>query len=398
MAPPQTNVQLRQRNLRALLRAVRDGGPLAKRELQERAQVSWCTVSVLTGELEAQGLVVPTSKSGLVGRKAFDYDITPVDYFTIGVDLNVAGIRVVVTDLTGRVAASRMSVLTQRDADSVLALVYALLDEQMAAFAGKRLLGIGVAAQGLVDAARGVSRLLPLVEGWRDVPLCALLTQHTGLPCVLLHDPDCILLAERQWGDTRLGECRYGALLRLDTAVGVSLLVNGQVYAGGHGQSGDLGHIPVNTDGPRCPCGRRGCLHEYVSRGGVVRRYVERRRQAGDPPKRSYDESAYPVLVERALRGDPLCVSLFEDMGKQLGIGLNILHNLFDLEQVVLCGEMLQLRHIFDEPMRAQLCEGRYTPAGPLVTYSRLGADAAARGAAFWAAEQWIDRDDFGIQ
>ena len=396
MIQPRNSAQIRRNNLRTLLCSIKQYGPISKRDLQNRTGLSWGAVSSLTGLLHERGYIVYTGKQVTsVGRKPDELDINGSDHYIVGIDLNLSGICGVVTDMKGRIIQEWRRLLAVRDYGCVMDTLLSLLDEILyKAYPQKQIMGIGLAVQGFVNVEKGVSHYFPHVKNWRDVPLKKLLEDRYGYTTLLMHDPDCIMITERAFGHSGMNLSNHGILVRMDSSIGMSMLLNGELYMGATGQSGELGHISVNRDGPLCTCGSRGCLEEYASGNGLVRRFVELVNQGRSTSVdiRPGEGISYKVLGDAALAGDRLCLDLFRQMGRYLGEALGMVCNLLNPELVVLYGDMMAYRGVFCDVAQKHMEERLYTGIPVKLEFSDLGYNAAAQGVALVVSERTMER------
>lgn len=145
--------QMRKSNICVLLSEIKQNDPLSKRDLQDRTGLSWGAISSITAMLCEKGYIVPTGKQRThVGRKPFQLDINPNDYFIIGVDLNIAGLCGVIVDVKGRVVREWIRYLTRHTYDCVMDTLLGLLDEIVETYAHKHIAESGLAVQGVVDS------------------------------------------------------------------------------------------------------------------------------------------------------------------------------------------------------------------------------------------------------
>lgn len=175
--------QMRKSNICVLLSEIKQNDPLSKRDLQDRTGLSWGAISSITAMLCEKGYIVPTGKQRThVGRKPFQLDINPNDYFIIGVDLNIAGLCGVIVDVKGRVVREWIRYLTRHTYDCVMDTLLGLLDEIVETYAHKHICGIGLAVQGVVDSEAGISERLPQVQNWKNVPIQKIVEERYGYP------------------------------------------------------------------------------------------------------------------------------------------------------------------------------------------------------------------------
>ncbi|WBB82506.1 ROK family protein [Micromonospora sp. WMMD882] len=234
---------------------------------------------------------------------------------------------------------------------------------------------VGIAVPGIVDQAAGVAVWSANV-GFRDVPLRELAVTRLGLPTALGHDVRAGGLAEARLGAGR--GTPHVLFVAVGTGIAAAHVVAGTAVVGAHGAAGEIGHILVRPGGPRCGCGRVGCLEAVASAAAVGRRYAE---LAGAPGSTAAD------VVDRAVAGDELAREVWQDTVEALADGLATGQALFDVQAVVLGGGLVRAgRHLFD-PLRTALRERLTFHREPRLVAATLGDEAGCLGAALLALD-----------
>lgn len=190
------------------------------------------------------------------------------------------------------------------------------------------LLGIGVGVAGSVDEqGNGVvdSRQLKM----QQVPVGATLHRETGLPVIVENDVSALAVAERLYGLGRQYESFL--VVTVGPEVGAGLMLGGMLYRGKTGGAGDIGHLPIQEDGPLCSCGNRGCLQALVGQDALVR--VARER--GVVP----ELGTITALGAAADAGDEAAQAVFSEAGHILGRAVAALAQTLDPEIVIILGE-----------------------------------------------------------
>ncbi|MGC4804039.1 ROK family protein [Micromonospora sp. DT233] len=233
---------------------------------------------------------------------------------------------------------------------------------------------VGIAVPGVVDSAAGVA-LWSANVGFRDVPLRDLAVARLGLPTALGHDVRAGGLAEARLGAGR--GTAHVLFVAIGTGIAAAHMVDGSATAGAHGAAGEIGHILVRPGGPRCGCGRPGCLEAVASASAIARRYAE---LTGTP-------ASAAQVVERAVAGEPEAAQVWREAVEALADGLATGQALFDVQTIVVGGGLAQAgAHLLD-PLRAALHERMTFHREPRVVAAALGDEAGCLGAALLALD-----------
>lgn len=327
-------------NRTLVLNLVKSGGPISRSRVAELSGLSPATVSNLTGELLAEGLIHEVGSGHAVrGRPPVLLEVNTKAGFVVGVKLMAESAAAVVTDLAADVLHHDTIGFpgVGADLEAIVEAVGVLVDSSVEASGVDRsqLLGVGVGLAGLIDGDAGVCHYSP-VFGWRDVDLIRPLRRRLGFDVFVENDVNALTIAE-QWFGHGQGRDDF-VVMTVGAGVGLGVVANGRFYRGADGSAGELGHIIVVPDGPICGCGKRGCLEAVASDGAVVdwtRRAIENGRAT------SLEESDLAIerIAAAAADGDGLAAEAFEVAGRWLGIGAATVVNLINPELIIVAGE-----------------------------------------------------------
>ncbi len=249
--------------------------------------------------------------------------------FVIGVDLGGTNIKVGLVSEEGRVVGRR-SVSTGSDGGprAVAARICKAAREcvELARADQADLRGVGVGSPGTIDLAAGVVEFSPNLDGWRNIPLRALIQDDLGLPCVLDNDANVAALAEQWVGAGRGAESLV--LLTLGTGIGGGIVLDGRIWHGANGVAGEIGHMCIEPEGRPCPCGNRGCFERYASATGMVLSLREAVASGAETPLAARLECVTARDVsEAAAEGDAVAAQVLERTARYLGVGVsNLMH------------------------------------------------------------------------
>ncbi|MFH8255439.1 ROK family protein [Streptomyces roseolus] len=369
---------VRRHNLSLVLRTVHDAGETTRAAVAARVGLTRPAVSSLVEQLLDLGFLVESGKtfSGQAGRPGTVLKPAGTGPAGLGVEINVAYVSVCLVDLTGTDRIRRTVRLDNRaDAPAVLARAAGVAAEALADAdaLGLAPAGAALALPGLVSG--GTVRQAPNL-GWHDTPaerlfgeaLAALRPAAGRLPVASDNEANMAALAELRFGTP--GTPRTFLHLTGETGVGGAVVVHGELLRGAHGFAGEIGHLVVDAEGPRCRCGSRGCLEQYAGQAALLRA-----ADAGD-----VDE-----LAGCAERGDARALAALAEAGRMLGRALSGAVNLLDPEAVVLGGIYPRLMPWLAPAVTAELAERVVSGLWP-ADAGRLRAASPAADAARGAA------------
>ena len=376
MSGPASQQTVRRHNRAIVLRQIRDVPGRSRAQLAAATGMSRATVSALVDDLVAGGLVRELDAGrGTRGRPAVPLTLDPDGPAGLGIDINVDYISACIVDLTGQMRERATVVSAQRTAGAARVLRHAVdLARQLVRSTALPLAGAAIALPGLIDR-EGTIRRLPNLPGLDGVDCGAYLARRLGVPVQVGNEANLAALAEARTGK------RDFILVSGEIGVGAGIVVGGALYGGVHGFAGEFGHTVVDPAGPRCGCGSRGCLEQYVGQEALLRAAGH----VGDPATWTADpDGVAALLLDAARRGDLRTVESLREAGSILGVALAGALNLLDLQTVVLGGLYARLAPWLSDPITAELDTRLIARAmtGTSVTASVLGSDAAVIGAA----------------
>ncbi|MEY9989524.1 putative NBD/HSP70 family sugar kinase [Streptomyces sp. V4I8] len=378
-ALPNTQQGMRRRNLAKVMHTVSAEGPLSRAAVASRIGLTRAAVSTLVDELIRSGLLeeLGPERPGRVGRPGSALAVSGRGPAGIGAEVGVDHLAVCAVDLRGEVRSRALRHGTNRGRapEPVIEELGELVRRVVAEAEQEGLwpAGLAIAVPGLVARdARTVVRAPNL--DWRDTDLGGLLP--ADFPLTVGNEANFGALAELWLGDGTPHDFLH---VSAEIGIGAAVVVNGGLLRGTHGFAGELGHVPVQPDGPECPCGGRGCLEQYAGEEAVL-------RAAGLEP----GEDRVGLLAGRAAEGDEDVRRALRDAGTALGIALTGAVNLLDPESVVLGGALAGLAPWLLPSLEAELDRRTAGPACP-VSVSRLGPEGPLLGAAHSVVRSVLD-------
>jgi predicted NBD/HSP70 family sugar kinase len=311
----------------AVLALVGRQGPISRADIARRLGLSPPTVTAVTRSLIEAGVIGPVD--GATSRGGRPSELLAVN----GPAATAIGVKVAAGRVTGVRADLDGTVLDTFSApfDTIAANPFdglaELLAPHVAAISAPRLLGVGLGVPGYVDSRTDLVQA-PLLR-WRNMPLRDYLTQLLGVPVLVDNDVNTLAAYEHLYG---LGRAYQDFLtVTLGQGVGAAVVSDGDLRRGGHGAAGELGHLPVDPEGPECHCGKRGCLETFVSDAALVEQAI--RAGVVGPGAGPSD------LRAAAEAGQGEALDIYRAAGTRLGTVTAGLAAVLDPEAVLVSGE-----------------------------------------------------------
>lgn len=288
------------------------------------------------------------------------------------IDVGGTRIKAALVDRSLQVVAQTTDSTPAHIAHDIGTIVAGTIDRLVAGAAREgrpvHLVGCGVVVPGLVDDASGVG-LLSVNLGWRDLPIRDLVRATVGVPTVVGHDVRAGLVAETRLGAAR--GARHALFVPLGTGIAGALMVDGAVLTAG-GWAGELGHVQVESAGPPCPCGGRGCLEVVASASAVARAYADRTGHPADAR----------AVAQKVAAGEPDAIAVWQRAVAALARAVLATITITGIDLVVVGGGLALSGETLLAPLRAEIEALLTFQRPPRVVRAALGDRAGCLGAA----------------
>ncbi len=318
----------------------------------------------------------------------------------VGVDLGGTNVRLALVSPQGKILARwERATATMPDQAALVAGLAADLDaaSKDARERGWEIKGGGIGVPGRVLPREGRVIFSPNVAALNDCRLVDHLSLAVNWPLFLENDANLFTLGEHWLGAGAGHDHMLG--ITLGTGVGGGLILNGRLWSGAEGTSGEIGHMTVDPEGQKCHCGSRGCLETMASAFWTVAWVKEQLAQGASSWLRELYEAdpdaiEGQTLVVAALQSDPLVRRAFDRVGRSLGQAIAGVVHLLGLTRVVIGGRFARAWEVFQAPLQAELHRRLtlFPPEAVSVCPAQLGDDAGLVGAArlAWQAVEKI--------
>lgn len=330
-----------QHRIIAVLQTTASRGPVTQADIARATRLAPATVSNIVRELVAAGVVETTAGSG---RRGTTVRIARGAGLVVGVDFGHQHVRVAVSDLAGEILAeNRREISPSHPSEEGLELAATLLLELLAGLSAGcdavLTIGLGLPAPIGADGRVVSSSILP---GWVGVKAQTVAAARFSRPVIIDNDANLGALAEHRRGAGVGHPCMV--YLKVSSGVGAGIIIDGQLFRGGAGTAGEIGHLTLDESGPVCRCGSRGCLEAYASVTTVKQLLSVQ-----------HPNATFAEIVASARFGDAGSRRVIEDAGRHLGWGMAMVANLLNPTCFVIGGDMAQAGDLLLDAVRAGL-------------------------------------------
>ncbi len=313
----------------------------------------------------------------------------------LGVDVGGTKVAVGLVDRAGKILEQvRQPMMATGTPEAALRAVTGAIDSLISSTTGSGIQGIGICAPGPLDPKTGIVLNPPNLPCWRNFPLADKIASVYRVPVHVDNDANAAALAETRWGAAR--GFRYVFYATIGTGIGTGIVLDGRIYHGNTGSAGEGGHVSIDYRGPRCSCGKSGCI-EVLAAGPAIgaRARAKLNAESGkrsailDLAKGSVAAVSSEMVGQAYAAGDPLAREVLLDTVEVLIPWLGTIVDLLDPDVLVVGGGVAaMLQPLFSE-IKTRLpscCVNPHAAAIPLLM-AHYGADAGVAGGAALCSE-----------
>ncbi len=354
-------------------------------DLSKGLDISVPTATKLVGELIEEGYLQEKGKVGTTGgRRPNTYGLNPEAGYFLGIDVARQHFHISISDFRGEVKffIQDIAFVLEANADSFRTMCRRIKEAVGGAgIPWDKVLGAGISLSGRVNPEKGFSLSYFVSD---DIPLKDIFQRELGTPINIENDSRAMTYGEYM----TLGKDADQNMLfiNLSWGLGMGMILDGRLYYGKSGFSGEFGHFPLLDNNVMCRCGKIGCLETGAS-GSALTKWITARLKEG---RRSSLSATYKQNGEITLQNvldaiedeDVLAIEGIGSMGETLGRGIAGLINIFNPGLVIIGGRLIVGRDYLMLPIRTAVNKLSLSKvsADTKIRFSRLGRSAAAIG------------------
>ncbi|MEA5006944.1 MAG: ROK family transcriptional regulator [Rikenellaceae bacterium] len=327
-------------------------------DLSREVNISVPTMTKLIGELIAEGFVLDFGKQGTSGgRRPNMYGLNPDAGYFIGVDINKDNISLGLINFKGQLIEyepDKPFVLenTIHSLDKLCAIIKSFIAK--VTVSKEKILAVGVNLSGRVNSQSGFSYSFYYLD---EKPLSALIEERLDYTVFIENDSRSMTYGEYMHGEN--SNFKNMLFINASWGLGIGIIIDGKLYYGKSGFSGEFGHFPFFNNEIICRCGKRGCLETGASGSAMHRMFMEKLSEGRVSTLSNKFNKGEQISLEDIMdavhKEDVLAIEIIESIGNELGKAISGLINLFNPELIVLGGTLANAKDYIMLPIKSAI-------------------------------------------
>ncbi len=371
-------------NKKMVINTFIDQGDLPIANIAKEMDMSVPTITKLLGELQEEGYVVDSGKQETNGgRRPNIYGLNPEACCFVGVDIRRFRVNIALINFKGEM------IKIKHDIPFFLENTPASLD-QLCVIIQNFIAKVGVSKEKIKNVAINISGRVNSESGYSysffyfdETPMSQKIEERIGCPVSV--DNDSRAMAYGEYMCATNGEKNL-LFVNVSWGLGLGMILNGQLYYGHSGFSGEFGHYHTSDNEVLCHCGKKGCLETEAS-GQAIYRMMKEKIENGSTTRleSKYRQNNVTMedIVAATLHDDVLAIEMVEYVASTLGKHIAGLINIFNPELVVIGGGLSMVGDFLLLPLRAAIRKYSLNLVNKdtVVRLTKLGDDVGAIGA-----------------
>ncbi|MFC7062188.1 ROK family transcriptional regulator [Halobacillus seohaensis] len=374
---------IKSENKQKVLQLIINHAPLSRASIAKELGLTKGTVSSLVSELINENIIYeygPGSSSG--GRRPVMLLFNEKAGYSIGINLGVNYILGILTNLKGEIVSEQKQSISMHDFEHMLPIItktiHSLIED--APSSPYEVIGIGVGVPGIINH-QGTILFAPNLK-WENINLKEELEKTFKVPVSIDNEANAGAYGEKRNRDST-SDPNNIVYVSAGIGIGVGLIIDGKIYRGEEGYSGELGHMMIDINGRNCSCGSQGCWEMYASEKALQ---LEAQTVLSSPEDLSLD-----YLIKKAQTNSEIS-SVFEKVGYYLGIGISNILNTFNPKKVVIGNRLAMAEDLLNQSVLDAI--NRHTlnfhKDKAEVTFSSMTPYSTSLGASHFMIERFI--------
>lgn len=381
---------IKELNTSLILNTIKEYKSISRADIAKLTGLTAATVTNITSKLLEYNLILETefgASNG--GRKPILLEFNYSYYNVIGVVITRQEVTLTLTDLNSNLISQRKIELNSNAIPSYAISLISEKAKELIKESSKRVIGMGVSMEGLVDEKKG-TLILASNFGWQNVDIKNNLTKSLDIPVFVNNDVKALAKGEEMFGEAKTS--KNFVLLYTGYGIGASLVSNGKIYRGTSNYACEIGHITLDINGPECSCGNRGCFEALASGEALIKEI-----RNNDLTNLFKKEISLNEIIEKISENNEDILKLIEKQAYYIGIGIANIINIFNPSEIIVDGYIScvpeYIKNIIINEVNKRSLKSMRENAN--VIFSKMGTKSKFKGAIGLLISELFDNPEF---
>ena len=382
------NSFLKELNQKTILDLVRVNKAISKTDLSQLTGLSPTAVGVIVNKLLEKGYIHETGTGeSKGGRKPVMLELKACSFYAAGIDIDIGCMSIVLIDITSSVVYTKQvettpNLTVEEAAGIIVSELKKILKQN--SIKQEKVLGMGISIPGLIENDSQKIVLAPNL-GWNDTDLRKYIAVADKIPVFVENEAMASAICENWIGSCQ--EVNDFICINIKSGIGSGIFTGGKLYRGAGGSAGEVGHITVDENGPKCGCGNYGCLETMASAKYMeerARRLIRQGTASSLNTIEGTDRISISDVISAAKNGDGTASGILLESARYLGIAISNLVNTLNPSKVVIGKEFVRYSDLVMEQLKAVVAGKalKYPASKVEIAASEIGEQSSALGAA----------------
>lgn len=328
-------------------------GQISRADLARATGLTKTSITNIINELIHEGIICEIgSTETSSGRKPLLLTLVGTASYAVGVIIGRNYIYANIVSLNGEVIKeSRINLEPTENEKTLVSITFEVIDTVLASSSieKNKILGIGVASIGPLDLEKGIIVDPPNFRGLRSIPIVKLIKERYGLKTFIDNDINACSIGEKLFGNAK--HASNFIFVGVGNGIGAGIFLDNTLFRGNNGFAGEIGHITIDVNGEKCPCGNSGCLELFASIPSIIRQVKTAIRFGADSILVNKKDIEWKDIVDAASDGDALSIKVIDSLTYYLAVGLVNIVNLYDPDVIYIGNELSIAGNLFIEQL-----------------------------------------------
>lgn len=336
-------------NRSIILKTIQDNGPISRSEIAKRNKISSTTVTAAVRKLIKQGLVCEEGigvSSG--GRKPILIRFSSDSKFIIAVAITNSAIKIAETNLEAKIKRMEIYPVNKLTGEKFIDYLLKSIGQFLEIYSDlKKCIGISVTSPGIISVDKAVIHENTKLK-LKNTPLKEIIEKQFKLKVWLENDTNAIVLAEKRFGAYK--KSKNLIYITIGDGVGAGIVVDGHIFRGHSGGTGEFGHTSIDRNGILCDCGNKGCIENYINWSAVYSKILSSVAQGKqtmmlESTNGDIKQVTPSILLDALEKNDRLAKEIITETAAYLATGIINLVNLLNPDVIILGGKVAYNNH-----------------------------------------------------